>query len=99
MPSGDDYAQHLPAIKLSLVRNCDPAPHDGRFYLFRDGEVVGTFKRLKEAKAAWEEAVAASGWQPEARELDPAEVRERAIAIREAERYEQYWGSSHKFRR
>jgi hypothetical protein len=42
--------------------------------------------------------VAASGWKPEKRELDPKDLLLREQTMKENERFFEYWGNSHKFR-
>jgi len=93
------YSQRLPAIDLVLEKHTANVPDDGHYYLNRDGEQLGRFRTLKAAQEAWAQAVADSGWQPEPREqLDPRELLIREADMREAERFKEYWGTSHKFR-
>ena len=71
------YRQHLPDLDLSIERQTDAVPHDGAWYLLRDGEQLGRYRSLKAAQAAWKEVVRASGWAPQAREIDREEVLRR----------------------
>jgi hypothetical protein len=92
------YFQHLPALDLSIERHTDNVPHDGAWYVRRDGEVVGKFKTQKAAKAAYDGVIEATGWKPEKIELSPEETLLRETQMREDERFHDYWNNSHKFR-
>ena len=94
----DSYRQYLPALELSIERYTDVVPSDGWYYLLRSGEELGRFRTLAAAKEAWTELVEASGWKPEKREIDPKEYLLRESTMQENERFQEYWGSSHKFR-
>lgn len=76
------YRQHLPDLDLSIERYTDSVPNDGAYYLLRAGEQLGRYRSLKAAQAAWKELIAASGWRPAPRELDPTEIRRRESAER-----------------
>src|SRR5262249_40211342 len=58
------YIQRLPALGLSIQKNTPEVAPDGRFYLLRDGEVLGRYRSLPAAKNAWQEVLDAAGWQP-----------------------------------
>ena len=73
----EPYRQTLPALKLSIERHTDAVPHDGRWYLLRDGAELGSYRSLKAAQEAWREVVAQSDWKPPPREVDTEEVRRR----------------------
>jgi hypothetical protein len=98
MPSDDSYVQRLPALDLAIERNTERVPPDGGYYLLRGGAQLGRFRSLKAAKAAWDEVVRESGWKPERREQDPRELLVRERTMQENERFNEFWGSSHKFR-
>jgi hypothetical protein len=89
----------LPALGLSLQRYTADVPDDGYWYLLRGDEQLGRHRTEKAGRAAWQEYIAGSGWEPPQRELDPAEALQRDISAREHARYVEYWSSSHKFRR
>lgn len=71
------YRQTQPAIGLSLERLTDAVPRDGAYYLLQDGEIVARYGSLKAAKAAWDDALAASGWTPPKATIDADEVQMR----------------------
>jgi len=71
------YRQALPGLGLSLERATDSVPDDGHFHLCRAGEEIGRYRSLKAAQAAWQEVIRESGWKPQPREADPAEIRRR----------------------
>lgn len=98
MSSANRYVQQLPPLELSIERYTENVPGDGAWYVRRRGEIVGRFKSQKAAKAAWDEIISESGWEPSKRELDPEEVLRRESQMRDDERFHDYWNSSHKFR-
>lgn len=99
MPHDDVYVQRLPALELAIERNSETVPKDGHYYLLRGSEQVGRFRSLKAAKEAWDQIVADTGWTPPRRKpLNPREYLVRETAMKENERFHEYWGSSHKFR-
>lgn len=75
--SREPYRQVLPDLALSIERFTDNVPADGYWYLLRAGEQIGRHRSLKAARAAWKTVVSESGWTPERRELDPAQIRRR----------------------
>jgi hypothetical protein len=75
--SRQPYRQALPDLELSIERGTKAVPDDGYFHLRRAGEELGRYRSLKAAQGAWQEVVRESGWKPEPRATDPAEVRRR----------------------
>ena len=74
------YRQVLPALELSIERLTPAVPDDGAWYVLRAGRQIGRFRTLKVAKEAWDAEIAASGWQPPRRSVDPDDMlaRERS---------------------
>jgi hypothetical protein len=72
----------LPAIGLSLERGTGNVPADGKWYLLRDGEIVGRYGSRAEAQEAWSAVVAESGWQLPQLLVDPDEALRREQAAR-----------------
>jgi hypothetical protein len=75
--SREPYRQVLPELDLSIERLTESVPADGQWYLLKAGETLGRFRSLKAAQAAWREIVRESGWKPEPREVDVADLRRR----------------------
>jgi hypothetical protein len=94
----DAFVQRLPALGLTLERYTAAVPPDGYWYITRENEIVGRYRNRKAAKEAWDQIVADSGWKPPKIERDPREMMVREATMRENERFQEYWGNSHKFR-
>lgn len=95
--SGDTYKHYIPDIGLSIEKNTENVPHDGKYYLLRDGQIVGAFRTLKKAELAFRELLAEAGYTPK-----PAEKQTKSAAEQNIERYldakDRYWAESHKYR-
>ena len=98
MSTDKRYVQLLPPLGLALERYTESVPDDGAWYIRQDGEIVGRFKTRKAARAAWDEIIAESGWEPPKRELDAEEIVRRESQMRDDERFHDYWNNSHRFR-
>lgn len=82
MKRREPYRQHLPALDLSIERFTGAVPHDGRWYLRRGGEEIGSFRTLKEAQLAWADLVDHAGWTPPERRVDAQQAMSREAAER-----------------
>ena len=79
------YVQRLPALNLSIEQGTDDVPADNFFYLQRGGETLGRYRSLKQAQAAWDAELAASGWSPPPRnQLSSEEMMARDKAAKDA---------------
>lgn len=77
MAKKNPYRQTQPAVGLSLERSTDAVPDDGAYYLVENGEIIGRYRSLKAAKAAWDDALTTTGWAPTKAEVNPHEVQMR----------------------
>jgi hypothetical protein len=73
----DPYRQVLPDLQLSIERYTSDVPADGGWYLIRAGAHIGRFRSLKAAQEAWRAVVSESGWTPQRKPIDAANVRRR----------------------
>jgi hypothetical protein len=98
MPAGSpSYVQRLPALGLAILQNTGDVPHDGWFYLVRADVVLGRYRYLKAAKAAWDQVLAESGWTPPPKSrLSPEEVLKREKVARDRADYFEYWNSGRR---
>jgi hypothetical protein len=71
------YRQALSALELSIERYTPDVPDDGAWYLLRAGQQIGRFRSLKAARETWNAEIAASGWTPTKRRIDPDEALAR----------------------
>lgn len=93
----DRYVQRLPALGLSIERNTEAVPPDGRWHLLRDGVEIGCFRSRTAAQDAWREIVDTSGWKPPAKDVRSSEemlAAERAARDRDARN--EYWHSGRR---
>jgi hypothetical protein len=95
--SSHTYKQYIPDIGLSIEKNTENVPHDGNYYLVRNGQIVKGFRTLKKAEVTFKEAVAESGYMPK-----PVEKRKKSAAEQDTDRYldakDHYWAESYKYR-
>ena len=95
--SDEAYRQYVPGFDISIEKNTTSVPRDGKYYLVRDGQVVKAFRSLKQADAAFKEALAEAGYRPR-----PVEKQAKSTAEQDIERYldakDLYWGESYKYR-
>ena len=95
LPS-DPYRQYIPDLDLSIERHTKPVPSDGKYHVLRNGEILGSFRSLKQAQVLYREIVQRSGYKPSPPEggKTPAEM----MTERYMEAKDLYWANSHKFR-
>jgi hypothetical protein len=82
MSRREPYRQHLPALDLSIERFTEAVPHDGRWYLLRAGDELGSFRTLNEAKRAWADVLDQAGWKPPERQVNAQQAMKREAAER-----------------
>lgn len=100
------YRQGIPEIDLYIERETDRTPVRGRYYVFSQGQMVGSsrgYRTLKLAQHKYSELLNASGYAPPQLALPARESRKSAL-IEEAQydftsRAEFYWASSSAHRR
>jgi hypothetical protein len=94
--SGDNYKHYIPDLLLSIERNTENVPKDGKYYLLRDGEIVEGFRTLKKAQMAFKQALDKIGYTPK-----PSEESAKSAAEQRIQAYldakELYWAESHKY--
>lgn len=92
----EPYRQGIRELDLAIERGTTRVPPDGRFYVILKGEVLGSHRTLKQARAQYKDILTRQDWTPEAEETDP--VRNEAVE-HYMDALEQYWSSSHAHRR
>lgn len=90
------YRRSVPETGLSVERHTENVPHDGRFYLLKDGEIIRGFTSESKAVESLRELLDEIGYEA----LPPGEKTLSAFE-EDLERYfrakEMYWGQSHKY--
>ena len=91
------YKQYIPDLGLSIEKNTENVPRDGKYYLLRGGQIVKAFRTLKKADVAFREMLAEDEYTPK-----PVEKQAKSAAKQNIERYFDaktlYWTESHKYR-
>jgi hypothetical protein len=98
MKGGDSpYRHFIPKLDLSIERNTDQVPNDGKFYIVHQGHVMDGFRSIKKAEERFRQLVKESGYKPEGSPAKPKSASEEGI-----ERYldakDDYWAESYKYR-
>jgi len=58
------YRRSLPQINLSIERNTDKVPCDGKYYLFKDGVILKIYCSKAKADEHFKKIVDESGYKP-----------------------------------
>jgi hypothetical protein len=72
-------------------------PNNNYYYVIRDGEIIGKYRTLKEAKELFDKLVKDSGYKPKLENSKPKDMSDY-----ELDQYfhakEVYWAESYKYR-
>lgn len=58
------YKRYIPDISLSLEKGTKDVPNDGKYYLLKDGTIIGKFTLLNKANEKFKEILVISGYKP-----------------------------------
>ena len=96
MSNGDFYRQSIPDLDLSIERLTEVVPDDGKFYVIHSGEILGSYRTLKQAQTVFRQIVLESSYKPSPAESGktPSEM----LTERYMESKDFYWSDSHKHR-
>jgi hypothetical protein len=95
----DSYVQRLQDFDISLESATERTPDRTQYHVFVGDQLVGSFKRIKDAQTAFRQAATDAGWRPSSKERDPGEILAREREAQDRAAYEDYWGSATSFRR
>ena len=73
------YRRYIPAINLSLEKDSNNVPNDGKYHILHDGKVVAGFKNHKQADEYFEQLVKASGYKPPKATIDKHNSAQESI--------------------
>jgi len=96
LPMSDYYKRELPQLQLSIERDTENVPNDGRFYLVRRGKIIADFSTEKSALKKYREILEEVRFQPqeiETKKMRPSEQWLESYFYAK----EMYWGESHKY--
>lgn len=91
------YKHFIPKLDLSIERNTEQVPKDGKFYLIRQGQIIESFISIRKAEERFRQLVKESGYKPEVSPNKPMSASEEGIA-RYLDEKDLYWAESHKYR-
>jgi hypothetical protein len=95
----EPFVQRIAGLDLTIEQATARTPDKKQFHVFRDGELVGSHKKLADAQAQFKKLRDESGWSPPPKpELTAQEmmVREREMHQRLA--HFEYWSNAGSFR-
>ncbi len=93
----DAYRQYIPELQLSIERSTETVPKDGKFYVIREGHVLGRFRSLKQAQELFRQVVQETGFKPKQEERAGKSAAELDVD-RYLDTKEAYWADSYKHR-
>ena len=90
----------VPEAGLSIEQNTEAVPHDGKFYVLRDGKVVGGYPALKKARERLQQLKDEIGFKPAetAGDQSAEERANREHVERLLDSATSYWSQAHKYR-
>ncbi|MBU4292673.1 MAG: hypothetical protein KJ770_01295 [Actinobacteria bacterium] len=98
----DHFKQTVEGFDLRLEKNTDSVPRDGKFHIIHQGCVVFSSKSFPQTRKKFWKILSEMGYDPKIRgkskDNNIKQLVERDKAARFFQSYEQYWGSSHKFK-
>jgi len=90
------YRRSLPQINLSIERNTNKVPCDGKYYLFKDGVILKIYRSRSKADEHFQQIVDESGFKPQKLEKETVDqtnetldrfLRDRIIFHSEGAKY------------
>lgn len=97
MVTKGSYRQIIPDISLSIEKETDNVPNDGKFYVIKDGNVKGSFRSLKQAQEMFNDLVKESRYTPRVKPSHKKSSSELATE-RFLEAKDFYWADSYKYK-
>lgn len=58
------YKHYIPELNLSIEKNTEKVPSDGKFHLLKDGKIIESFRSQKKAEEKFKQLVFDSGYKP-----------------------------------
>ena len=96
--SVEPYRQSIRDLDLAIELGTTRVPGDGRFYVLLRGKVLGSHRTLKQAQAQYKEILTRQHWKPEPMETTRVDPSSEAVE-RYMDALEEYWSTSHGYRR
>jgi hypothetical protein len=95
------YRQYIESANLSLEQGTENVPDDGLYYVIFDGNIVFSHKSFKEAAKNFNSLKAdyVQELNKNKRKVNSKELISKEVSYKTTYAKEQYWGSSHMFRK
>ena len=96
MTNVNAYRQYIPDLNISIERATEAVPDDNKFYVIQDGEILRSFRSLKQAQEFFKQVVKESGYKPNVKKVQKTASQENIDRYLESK--DLYWGESYKYR-
>ena len=97
MAETGSFRQVIPDVQLSVEKDTDAVPKDGKYYVVYKGEIKGAFRSIKPAQQMFSEFVKEIGYTPSTMSTRRKSASELATD-RYLEEKDFYWANSYKYR-
>ena len=91
------YRQTILGVELSIEKDTETVPKDGKFHVVKEGQVAGSFRSLKQAQELFKRLVAESGYT-----LQKPPEQGKSAAEMSIDRFmdakDRYWAESFRYR-
>ena len=91
------YRIYAEGTGVSLERNTETVPDDDRYYLVKNGEIIGSFSSKKEGIAHFRRLLKEIGYKPPVCDEEKIDLFEESLD-KFFRAKEIYWAESHKYR-
>jgi hypothetical protein len=99
----DYFKQTVEGFELSLEKDTDSVPKDGRYHVVKQGRTIYSTKSLVQARKKFGEILKEMGYDPEQKEkLQPNNIKELIEGekiTRFFQSHGQYWDSSYRYKK
>ena len=97
MAASGSYRQVIPDIQLSIEKDTDAVPKDGKYYVVHEGDIKGAFRSIKPAQRMFNDLVKEIGYTPSTK-LERRKSASEMATDRYLEAKDFYWADSYKYR-
>ena len=97
MAESGSYRQVIPDVQLSIEKDTETVPKDGKYYVVHKGEIKGAYKSMKSAQRLFSELVKEIGYTPSIKSERKKSASELATD-RYLEEKDFYWADSYRHR-
>jgi len=73
------YKHYIPELNLSIEKNTENVPDDGRFHVVKAGKIIKSFSSRKLAEKKFKQLLEESGFKPEQKHTQQTNPSDEAI--------------------